>query len=119
MHSTLSRALAQNVVHAIPEDLVDDPLMLARIRYAFVDGFAEVNAVVENPVDVAFVDRLAALRCHPFRTQGDDELCHRTAAEIPLKQCSDSPSLSLVNYELTVLDVVAQRGPAAHPHPLL
>jgi hypothetical protein len=60
MHRALSWALAQNVVRAIPEDLVDDPLMLARIGYAFVDGFAQVNAVVQNSVDVALVDRLTA-----------------------------------------------------------
>src|SRR5262245_4462977 len=97
MHRALPRAVAQNVVRATPEGLVDDPLMLARIGYAFVNGFAEVNSVVENPVDVAFVDRLAALRRHPFRPQGGDELRHRTTADEALEQRSHCRGLSLVN----------------------
>src|SRR5262245_2032972 len=118
MHRALSRALAQYLMRAIPEGLVDDLLMLARIGDALVDGVTDVNAVVENPIDVAFVDRLAALRCHPFRAQDDDEICHRTTADEALEQCSHCRGLGLVDQELTVLDVVAQRGPATHPYAL-
>jgi hypothetical protein len=76
MHRAPSRALVQNVVHTIPEGLIYDPFMLARMGNALVDGLAHVNAVVENPIDVALVDRLAALRRHSFRPQDDDELRH-------------------------------------------
>src|SRR5262245_48110462 len=106
-------------MHAIPEGLVDDPLMLARIGYAFVDGLAQVNAIVENPVDVALVDWFAPLRRYPFRTQADDELCHRAAADEALEQRSHCRGLDLVDQELAVLDVVARRGPATHPYALL
>ena len=48
-------------MHLVPERLVDDRLVLAGIGRALVDGLADVDPVVEQLVEIALVDRLAAL----------------------------------------------------------
>ena len=57
----LSRALAEDGVHLVPEGAVDDRLVLAGIGRALVHGLADVDPVVEQLVEVALVDQLAAL----------------------------------------------------------
>ena len=55
-----ARALLQDGVHLVPELLVDDRLVLAGIGRALVHRLAEVDAVVQQLVEVALVDQLAA-----------------------------------------------------------
>src|SRR5206468_1262480 len=55
------RTLLKNAVDLVPQALVDDGLVLAGIGRAFVDGFAEIDAAVDELVYEALVDRLAAL----------------------------------------------------------
>src|SRR5699024_3454643 len=57
---TLARALLQDGVDAVPNLGIDDGVMLAGIAVALVDGFADVCAVAEHPVDVFLVDPVAA-----------------------------------------------------------
>ena len=56
---TLARTVGENAVDLVPQDLADDGLVLARICRAFMDRLADVDAVVQQLVDVAFVDQLS------------------------------------------------------------
>jgi Nitronate monooxygenase len=51
--------LGKDRVHLVPQVLLDDRRVLARIHCALVDGEPEVRAVAEAIVEVAFVDRAA------------------------------------------------------------
>ncbi len=51
--------LGEDGVHLVPDRAVDDRLMLAGVARALVHRLAEVNAVVQDLVDRALVDRLA------------------------------------------------------------
>ena len=60
MRGPLSRALAEDRMHPIPEGAIDDGLVLARIGGALVHGLTYVDSVVQQLVEVALVDQLAA-----------------------------------------------------------
>ncbi len=119
MHGAFARAVANDVVHPVPQRPLDDRRVFAGIGDPLVDGFAEINAVVQNLVDVALVDRLAAFRPHSLRSERQDQLGRRPDAQEPLEDHSDGLRFGVVDDELAVLDVVAERRPAAHPHALL
>ena len=58
------RVLGEDRVHLVPGRSVDDRLVLAGMLRPLVYGLAEVDAVVEDFVECALVDRLAR-RCLP------------------------------------------------------
>ena len=71
----LTRAVPQDSVHPVPEGAIDDSLVLARIGRALVNGLTDIDAVVEQLVEIPLVDELAPLaadilvskRCNQFR----------------------------------------------------
>ena len=89
---------------------------------------AEVDAVVEDLVDRALVDRLArpvlaVLRRPRFRrvagaAQLLRQLGRRADAQEPLEDEPDELGFRLVHHQLAVAHVVAERRGAAHPHAL-
>ena len=50
---------------AIPEVVVDDRGVLAGISLAFVDGLTAIDAVVQEPIEIAFVDQRSLLVAEP------------------------------------------------------
>ena len=117
--SALSRALAQNGLHPIPERAIDNGLMLARIGRALVHRLADVDPVVEQLVDVALVDGLALLAANAFRPQCARQRGGGTDLHEALEDHSDGRGFGLVDDQLAVLDVIAERHEPAHPHALL
>ena len=47
---SLAGADFQDAVDLVPEDALDDGLVFTRISCALVDGFADIDPVVEQPV---------------------------------------------------------------------
>ena len=89
---------------------------------------AEVHAVIEDLVDGALVDRLAAApiavprRPRLRRVAGTAQFLRqfgcRADAQIPPENQADEIGLLLVHHKLAVADVIAQWRIAAHPHAL-
>jgi hypothetical protein len=100
-------------------DEVDAYPPSAGIGRAPLDGLAEIDPVADQLVEEALVDRLAALVQHAF---GRERLGQRRGGadgDEPLEDHPDRRGLSLVNHQLAVAHVVAQRDMAAHPHAAL
>ena len=122
------RVLGEDGVDLVPGRSIDDRLVLAGIGRALVHRLAEVDAVVEDLVDRALVDRLArpvlaVLRRPRFRrvagaAQLLRQLRRRADAQEPLEDQPDELGLLLVHDQLAVAHVVAERRRAAHPHAL-
>ena len=94
--------------------------MLAGIGRALVDGLADVDAVVEELIEVALVDRLARLSRMPsvIERTGDQNGGGANLRE-PFEYHANGCSLGFVYDQLAVFDLVAERDEAAHPHALL
>ena len=97
---------------------VDDRLVLAGIGGALVHRLADIDPVVEELVDVALVDQLAPLGPDILGPQRADQLGGRAELDEPLEDHPDGRGLGLVDDQLAVLDLVAERDEAAHPHAL-
>ena len=120
--------LGHDGVHLVPGGAVDDRLVLAGIARALVHRLAEVDAVVQDLVERALVDRLARpvlavlrrprLRRVAGAAQLLRQLRRRAEAQEPLEDQPDQFGLFLVDHQLAVDDVVAERRNAAHPHAL-
>ena len=112
----LAGAFPQYSVHFVPEFARDDPLVLAGVGLAFVDRLTNINAVVQQAVDVILGDRFALLGGHTTRPQFPRQ--HRGAADLG-KAIEHQPhgfGLGLAYDKPPVLDVIAQGHSAAHPH---
>jgi hypothetical protein len=115
-------------VDAVPQFAADDGRVFGLVPLVLVPQLAKVGPVAEELVDVALVDRSAIaglavlrgprLRRHAIQFQLLDQ--RRTGAEFDeaLEDVPDQLGLALVGHQSAVLDVVAQRWHAAHPHAL-
>src|SRR5262245_32553626 len=115
----LARALLQDVLNAIPKRSIDDRLVLAGIRGALVHRLADIHRVCNDPVEITLLDRLATLRCDALGCKGGEQLGDGTEPGEPLEHEADLRCFLCVDDQLAVLDVVAKRRPAAHPHAFL
>ena len=115
----LPRAVGQDAVDLVPQRLTDDRFMLARIDRALVHGLSDVGAVVQELVDVALVDELAVFAGDALGAQRAHQRGGRADLGEPLEDHADRLGVRFVDDELAVLDVVAERHEAAHPHALL
>ena len=111
-----SRAPLQGCTHLVPEVAGDDGLMLAGIGRALVDGVADVDAVVQQLVEEALVDELAPSGANAFRDKRPRQGGCRSHRHKPLEDHADDRGLGFLYDELAVLDLIAQRNVAAHPH---
>ena len=105
-------------MNLIPELAVDDGLVLAGVGRALVHGFADVDPVVQDPVEDALVEQLAVLG----GSRADQLPCEQGGRFSWTNRSKIDPDpfgLFLVDDQLSVLDLVAERRPAAHPHALL
>ena len=111
--------LREDRVHLVPQVLRDDRLVLARMRGALVHRHAEVGPVVQQFVEVALVDQLAALGAHAFLPKVPRQ--HRCRADLQeaLEDRPDDSRLGSVYHQLPVLHDVAEGHVAAHEHALL
>jgi hypothetical protein len=64
----------------VPEVLLDDRVVLARVFRALVHGLADIDAVVQDAIEVTLVDRLALLVEGTFFRQHRDQLFWRCTA---------------------------------------
>src|SRR5437879_409811 len=106
-------------MHAVPEPSTNDGLMLPGIGCAFINGLADVDPVVEQLVEGPLVDRLAVLRRHPLRDERTGERGGGAHPHEALEDHAYRGGLRLVDHQLAVADVVAERRPSAHPDPSL
>jgi hypothetical protein len=117
------------LLNSQPEILIDDRRMLARIGRTLVDDLAAIDPVLQHLVERAAREGMAAIGT-PVRSRpslADDALCierglqfaNRAELEVSAKDHPDRFGFRLVDDEFSVLDVIAERGPAAHPQPFL
>lgn len=116
----------QDRMDAVPQFAADDRRMFGLVPLLLVPQLAKLCPVAEELVDVPLVDRSAVaglavlrgprLRSHAIQFQLLDQ--RRTGAKFDeaLKDVPDELGLALVRYQPPVLDVIAQRWHAAHPH---
>ena len=102
-------------MHLVPGVAVDERLVLAWVGGALVLDLADIGPVVEQLVDDALVERLAALGAVPGGVQLLHQLGGRAHLQEALEDVPDERRLGLVDHELAVPHVVAERRVAAHP----
>jgi hypothetical protein len=112
------RSPANEGVNLVPDAAIDDRLMLAGVRRALVHGVTEIHPVIEHTIEIALVDELAVLVQRAFLAQLRDQLLWRRTAREASEDRADEVCLALIDNELAVFDVVAERRPTAHPHSL-
>ena len=115
----LPGAFLKDGVDLIPECLVDDGVMLAGVGLALVDGLTAINAVVQEPVEVAFVDQRSLLVAEAVAAKFARQ--NRGGAEFdkPLEATSDRCGLGVVHHQLAILHIVSEGHVAPHPDPAL
>jgi hypothetical protein len=69
-------------VHLVPELAVDDRLVFARVRRALVDGFADVNSVVQELIEDTLIEHMAV----PIGGVGCDELPSQEGCRLQLDE---------------------------------
>ena len=106
----------QDRVHPVPEHAVNNRRMFTGIRGAPVDGLADIHPVVQQLVEKALVDQFAPTRRHPFRDQAPHQRRRRAHLGESLEYHAHCCGLSLVDQQLAVPNLVAERHKTAHPH---
>src|SRR5215211_4811137 len=117
--STPPGTIAKNIVDLVPKLLADDRLVLTRIGCALVHGLAHVDPVVEQLVEISFVDQLAALAGNAFGSERVHQHGCRAYLGETFENHPNDGGLAVVHHQLTGVDVVAERNEATHPHALL
>ena len=112
-------AFPKDGVDGVPKVMVDDGFVLTGVGCALVDGFTQIDAVVDELVDEALVDLLAALVENPFDLQCPRQRGGGAQRREAFKYHSDGLGLGLIDHQLPVLDVIAYGDTAAHPHAAL
>ena len=69
-----ARALLENVMELVPQRAGHDGLVLAGVAPSLVNGLADIDPVVDEPVEGALVDQPAALDEDALRPQGPRQL---------------------------------------------
>src|SRR5262249_20716738 len=125
--SALGEITRELGLYGIPELLVHDHLVLARISNALVHDLAPIDAVAQQ-----MIERTPPERAAEYAAGGQDPLL--AAASFSIKVCpqprnaakgeialEDQPhrlGLGLVHNELSIPHVIAERNGATHPHAL-
>ena len=113
------RVLGEDRTDLVPGVAVDDGLVLARVGGALVLDLADVGRGCGAACKDALVERLAALGAVPGGVQLLHQLGGRADLQEALEDVPDEARLGVVDHELSVPHVVAQRRVAAHPQPAL
>jgi hypothetical protein len=113
-------------LNRVPKPLVDDRLVLARIDLALVADLAAVETVLQQRIKRAAGELLATtggavgprslLAPDPGAVELVAQRMNRLQREIALENVIDNLSLALIDDEPALLDVIAERRHAAHPH---
>jgi hypothetical protein len=115
---TLERPALRRLLSDLEAGLVDVVVgvVLSGIALTFVHGLADIESVVEELIDAAFVDGFAALSANALLGKLASQIGRGAEADEALEHHADGRCLGVIHDELTVVDVVAERRPAAHPH---
>src|SRR5579875_464698 len=119
--------LGETLLHRRPEGTIDDGVMLTGMAHPLVADLAGIDRVGEEGIEGTPGEGLAA-RSGAVRGHSDSgaeaarvevllEPAHAAEGEIGGVDVSDCRGLGLVDDELAILDVVAQRNDAPHPQP--
>ena len=116
----------QDRVDAVPQFATDDRRVFGLVPLILVPQLAKVSPVAQELVDVALVDRPAiarlavlcgpGLRRHAIQFQLLDQCGAGPEFDEALEDVPDQLGLAFVGHQSAVLDVVAQRRHAPHPH---
>src|SRR5438309_128026 len=116
-------------LHGIPERLIDNRLMFAKMGLLVVDDLAPVNAVLQHQIERTagkwLATRDAARGARPqlaLDAQGLQLVSQppdRAEFGIAAKNEAHDFSLAVDDDELAVLHPIPERRHPAHPHPLL
>jgi hypothetical protein len=127
--TTIDSVCCQGLLDPQPKILIDDRGVLAWIGLGLMHDLAAIDAVLQHVAEGSPSNRLTPVRPAIRRCAvlADDAGCiemllkqaHRTQFLIAPEGIADGLSLGLVDDQLAVLQVVAERWLAAHPHPFL
>src|SRR5690606_3560830 len=106
-------------VDAVPRLAVDDGVVLAGVALALVDRLADIGAVVQHPVEVLFVDPVAAGRADAAFRDLARQFGPRSDLEVAGEDPSDMLGGFFVGHQLPVFYPVSVGRHTAHPHALL
>ncbi len=113
---TAARGLGEEQLHLVPELAVDDRRVLARIGDTFVHRLADIDPVAEQLVEEALVGGPTALGGDALGGEGLGERGGRADADEALEDHPHRRGLGRVDHELSLVDPIAERRVAAHPH---
>ena len=114
----LARTFGKDGMDLVPGVLRDDPLVLARIAGPLVDGFAQIDPVLQEPMQEPLGDDPALLGRDPAITQIPQHDRCRTALCELVEDVANVGSFGVVHHQLAGLHVVSQWRAAPHPHAL-
>src|SRR5580704_676915 len=113
----------------VPQRLIDDRRVFARVELALVNDLASVNAVLQHQVERAARERPAAdeapgnarpqLTFDPARFQLVLQQSDRAEFGIAAENQPNGIGLAVDHDELVILHSIPERRHATHPHPLL
>src|ERR1700720_2759834 len=116
------------VLDDLPKIRIEDGLVLAGVGYTLVNDLASIDSVLEHQVEGAAGEMLTAgppsagsLTALAHETQPVElglEQRDRPQFRIAFKDQPDGRRLRLIHDQFAVLDVIAERRVAAHPHAL-
>lgn len=112
----------------VPEVLVDDRRMTTGMNLSLVSDLAAIKPVAQHVVERAAIERTAAGHLARRRDEafGDDarlrqiiaQIQNRLEFDVAAEDVADRLGLAFNDHQFPVADLVAQRGPPAHPHSL-
>src|ERR1700730_6314766 len=103
----------------IPELAVDNGSVLTGIGGPLVHGVANVNPVIQEPIEHTLIEQVSVAVGSAGRDQLLGQQRRRLQLHEPPKYRPDPLSVSVMNDELAIPDLIAEGSPAAHPHALL
>src|SRR6202022_3800950 len=116
------------VLDDLPKLRIEDGLVLARVGFALVNNVAPIEPVLQHQVEGAAEEMLTAgqpspssftaLAHNPQPVEFGLEQRARAQFRIAPEDQPGSRSLRLIHDQFAVLDVIAERHVAAHPHAL-
>ncbi len=119
----------QGRLNLLPQILIDDRLVLARISLVLMHDLAAIEAILQHVIERSphhglasigpTIRRGAALAEDTRRIEVLLEQSHRAQVLVAAEDVADGLGLGLVDDQLSVFHVITERWIAAHPHALL
>ncbi len=102
----------------VPQFSINDCDVLARIAGALVHGFADVDPIVEQPVEMALIEGGTLASGDPCLSKGSHDGSGRSDLSKLREDQTYGCRVSGVHHQFAVFHLITQRRIATHPHAL-